>query len=372
VLPIEKAGQRKYFNMARKKLLSFPNMKRIGITGSYGKTSTKFILGTILSEKYKTYITPQSYNTPMGVSRVINGELTADYEIFVSEMGARHVGDIKEMCDLVNPEYGIITSIGPQHLETFKTIETVASTKYELIEALPEGGHAFFPDDGAYGKACYDKCGTAKTLFGLSPIDGVYASDFSFSYAGCLFTLHDGKGGSIKCRTKLLGQHNIQNITGAAAVALELGLTLEEIAAGIEKIAPVEHRLQIMDTNNGITVIDDSFNSNPVGCKAAMEILRDFPGRHIVITPGLVELGDAEEAENRSFGEAMAKAADIAILVGEKRSRPIKEGLIAAGFDSNNIIIVNSLNEASARLANITQIGDTVLFENDLPDNYDE
>ena len=371
--PFEKMIARGYFKKAQKKLLGMENTIKVGITGSFGKTSTKFILGTILAEKYKTYITPHSYNTPMGVSKVINNELTEDYEVFVSEMGARHIGDIAEMCELVHPTYGLITSIGPQHLETFKNIENIAKTKNELMTSLPAHGWAFYPDDDSICTDLYNKSGNSKKLFSVTnPQADVYAKDIQLGNAGCEFILCIKDVGEIACKTQLLGEYNIQNILGACAVALQLGLTPQEIASGVAKIAPVEHRMQILPTNNGITVIDDSYNSNPVGCKMAMEILSRFPGRHIVVTPGLVELGEAEYEENRAFGRAIAKAVSIAILVGEKRSKPIIRGLLDEHFNEENILVVQSLAEASERLAEISQIGDVVLFENDLPDNYIE
>ena len=373
--PIERAIAKKYFKEAQRNILENEALIRIGITGSYGKTSTKFILGTILGEKYRGLVTPSSYNTPMGVTRVIREQLMPDHEVFIAEMGARHVGDIKEMCELVKPMHGLLTSIGPQHLETFGSIENVAATKYELMEALPENGIAIFPDDGAHCTRLYTTTeGLDKALFGVDEGEGrlVWAKDLSFGPEGSRFTLCTQDGQEEECTTQLLGRHNVQNIVGCAAMALKLGLTLQEIAKGIAKVEPVEHRLQLIPGANGVTVIDDAFNANPAGARMAMEVLGQFPGRHIVITPGMVELGEQETKLNRAFGEQMASAADIAILVGEKRTRPIVEGLLAQKFDEDNIKVVANLEEATQLLGTLTRAGDVVLFENDLPDNYNE
>ena len=371
-LPVENAFKAWYYRDAARKLAARDDVIKIGITGSYGKTSSKVILGTLLSERYNTLITPASYNTPMGVTRVIRGQLNENTQVFVAEMGARHVGDIAEMCRLVRPTYGLITSVGPQHLETFHTIERVAATKYELVEALPPEGMAFFPSDNEICRGLYAKTTRVPAaLFGFSGENlAMTARDLRVGSQGCTFTLMDADGEERECTTRLLGKHNIQNILGCAALARRLGLTMDEIAAGIAKLTPVEHRLEIIPTQNGVTVIDDAFNSNPAGARAALEVIDTFPGRRIVVTPGLVELGEREAEENEAFGRAMAPVATVAILVA-RNARAMEKGLLSAGFDKDNIIITRTLAQASAALAHLTQAGDVVLFENDLPDHYE-
>lgn len=372
--PVEKAISECYFRDAQRRLLKNPNLVRIGITGSYGKTSVKHILGTLLSEKYPTLITPASYNTPMGVSRAIRQGLTPSYQIFIGEMGARHVGDIKEMCRLVRPTIGLITSVGPQHLETFKTVERVAKTKYELIEALPEkDSHAYFYDDGAFVTEMYQKTAKPKTLCGKNPeTAGCWYGDVRVSGEGSAFMLHIGGKGSVECHTRLLGEHNIQNIVLAAAVASDLRLTLKQIAHGIEKLQPVKHRLELVSSPGSFTIINDAFNSNPVGAKAALQVLKGFPRRRIIITPGMVELGHEEAEYNRAFGREMAGCVDIAIIVGKNRAAPIIEGLKEAGFPEADIHRVDSLNQSTELLRSLVLPTDTVLYENDLPDHYQE
>lgn len=372
--PIEKAISECYFRDARRKLLANPRLIRIGITGSYGKTSVKHVLGTILSEKYPTLITPASFNTPMGVSRAIRERLNASHQIFVGEMGARHVGDIKEMCRLVKPTIGVITSVGPQHLETFKTIERVAKTKYELIEGLPqEGSRCYFYDDGAFCTQMYEKTQKTKTLCGTNPETAdCWCDDIRVSPQGSTFTLHIRKLGSVECHTRLLGQHNIQNILLAAAVASDLGLSLRQIAHGVEKLQTVKNRLELITRPGGFTIINDAFNSNPVGAKAALQVLKEFPKRRIIITPGMVELGAKEAEYNREFGRAMADCVDVAIIVGKNRALPIIEGLKEAGFPEENIHRVDSLDESTRVLHSLVLPTDTVLYENDLPDHYQE
>ena len=370
--PMEKAINRRFFRDAQKKLAARPDIIKIGITGSYGKTSVKFILGTILQEKYQTLITPSSFNTPMGVTKIIRERLTPATQVFVAEMGARHVGDIKELCRLVHPRYGVLTSVGPQHLDTFHTLERIKNTKYELMDAVPADGCCFFPDDGAICRELYDRTEKEKRLCCLhySPDADVWATDVTVSPMGSRFVLHTSAE-EIACETRLLGEHNIQNILLAATVALHLGLTMRQVARGISKLQPVEHRLQLIPSP-GITIIDDAFNSNPKGAEAAVKVLGAFQARRIIITPGMVELGGQEAAFNREFGRKICGNADIAILVGKKHTQPIAEGLLAAGFPQGNLHVVASLDEATALLRQIGRPGDIAMFENDLPDHYSE
>ena len=370
--PVEKLISELYFRDAQRILRDRKDLIRIGITGSWGKTSVKFILGTILEEKFHTLVTPASFNTPMGVTKIIRTRLEPGHRIFVAEMGARHVGDIKEMCRLVHPQIGIITSVGPQHLDTFKTQERITRTKYELIQALPENGQAFFADDEGICRGLYQKTTIARHISGLdSEKDEVTAESIRYSPAGSAFLLCYGDK-QIKCETQLLGELNIRNILLCACVALNLGMTLDQVARGIQKIQPVEHRLQLIRHPGGINIIDDAFNSNIRGAKQAFQVLKQFPDKRIVVTPGMVELGDCEYDMNRDFGSAMADCCDTAVLIGKKRSEAIAAGLKDRGFPESSILIVSSLEEATGLLNQVASSGDTILFENDLPDNYSE
>lgn len=374
--PVEESINKKFFVAAQKKIRSMDNLKVVGITGSYGKTSTKFLMATILEEKFKTLKTPESYNTPMGVSKVINETLDPSYEAFVAEMGARNIGDIKEMSELVGHKIGILTSVGPAHLETFKSIENIMNTKYEIIEALPEDGIAIFNYDNEYVRQLADRTTKLKKLvYGIEDIDrvDVYAKDIKVMETGSEFTLGVKGGEELSCRTSLLGAHNILNLLAGASAGIALGMTLEEIARGMAKVEPVPHRLQLINPGTGVIIIDDAFNSNPDGAKAALDVLSKFEsGRKIIITPGMIELGDKEYEANKEFGKNIAKVCDFAILVGENRTKPIREGIEEQGFDSNSLFVVSKLDYATQVLQKIVRPKDVVLFENDLPDNYNE
>ena len=368
--PVEKRINQQFVDDAKARLDARPGLIKIGITGSYGKTSTKFLLRDILSVKYSVLATPSSFNTTMGVTRVIREQLTGSHQVFIAEMGARHVGDIRELVELVRPTMGLITSVGPQHLDTFGTIERVRDTKYELIDGLPQDGTAIFARDGAICEELYARCPLEKKYM---PGDLIAASDVEVGPWGSRFTLEDTQTGEkVACQTRLLGEHAIANLLLCCTAARCLGLTLEEIAQGVARCQPVEHRLQLLDGGAGVTIIDDAFNANPVGAKAALRVLGGFPGRRIIITPGMVELGGEEDAFNAAFGEQMAACVDEAILVGRRHVQPIVNGLLRAHFPQEHIHVVGSLEESTKVLHGMMKPGDVVLYENDLPDNYSE
>lgn len=373
--PIERNIHKKFYDAASHKIKSMTNIASVGITGSYGKTSTKFLTAAILSEKFNVLNTPDSYNTPMGISKVINNDLSDEHEVFIAELGATKIGDIAEVAALANPKIGILTSIGPCHLETFKSIDNIMRTKYELIEALPDDGTAIFNYDNEHVKKLADKTYKEKILYGIKNAEhaDVYATDIVSGSTGSKFTLCIRDMGSIECETRLLGEHNILNILAGAATAFALGLSLDEIRKGISRIEAVEHRLQLIDPGTGVIVIDDAFNSNPDGAKAALDVIASFKDkRKIIVTPGMIELGEHEQAENEKFGENIAVSCDIAILVGKKQTAPIQRGLQKKGFNEDNLYVVNSLDEATKVLEKLTKVNDVVLFENDLPDTYNE
>lgn len=371
--PIEYLIQMRYKLSARKRAKNLKSLKIIGITGSFGKTSTKNFVNVILSEKYNVLMTPASFNTPMGLCKVIRGDLNEANDVFIAEMGARYVGDIKELCNIVRPNIGIITSIGPQHLETFKTIDKIKNTKFEIIDALPKEGLAILNADDEQSMKGIGRVRTRLLTYGIENDADLKASNIKTSGLGTGFIINDKNGNEIECTTKLLGKHNVYNILAAVCAAVELGLNFKQIKSGIAKIQPVEHRLQIIPTNNGITVIDDAFNSNPVGSKMALDVISEISGgSKIIITPGMVELGKEEYNLNKEFGKHIAKTCDFAILVGPKRSEPIVAGLREAGFAEEKIIITKNLNEATGKIGLFAKLGDIVLFENDLPDNYNE
>lgn len=362
--PVEKAVANRYVEDARRRLAAMPDMTVIGITGSYGKTSTKTFLQALLSVKYNVLMTPESFNTTMGVVRTIREHLRPSHQIFLAEMGAKNVGDIKEICDLVHPTMGVITSVGEQHLETFGSIDNILKTKFELADALPADGVLFLNWDNDLIRS--RAVSTEAVHYGLNPADYT-ASDIRVDTNGTHFTVTapDGEVGDFT--TRLLGSHNIQNLVGCIAVAHRLGISLSELRYPVRLLKPVPHRLQLLP--NGY--IDDAYNSNPAGFRAALDVLRGFDTQRVLVTPGMVELGERQDALNRELGEYAAACCDYAVLVGVKQAPPLKEGLLAGGFDPARIYVAPTLTDGLAHLSTVpAEGGRTVLLENDLPDNF--
>jgi len=372
IAPIENRINEDFLQDAHRIISEMPFLTTIGITGSYGKTSCKFILGEILSEKYMTLVPPQSYNTPMGITRVIREMLRPTHEMFVTEMGAKQKGDIEELCDLVQPKVGILTSIGEQHLESFGSLENIIMTKYELIENLPPDGLAVLnlDDPNIASRAGLSPCRIIG--YGLDPNWDYYADDINYGSFGCHFTLHAPDGQKEEFSTVLLGKYAVYNILAATTAAHQLGVPLAMAAAAVRKLPPVEHRLQLRPTPV-YTIIDDAFNSNPKGAGQALEVLASFDkGKKIIITPGMVELGERQYQLNYQFALAAADVCDYIILVGPKHTMPMQEALAQANYPLDQMYVAADLNDARNQLATIVEAGDTVLFENDLPDTYNE
>jgi UDP-N-acetylmuramoyl-tripeptide--D-alanyl-D-alanine ligase len=348
----------------------------VGITGSYGKTSTKEILATLLGARYRVCKTAASVNTPVGIARTVLRGLRPDHQVFVVEMGAYVPGNIRTLARLARPRLGILTAIGEQHLERFGSVENIGKTKYELIEALPADGLAVFNADNAGCRALAARTRHVPVrTYGLEMADGtpdLTADDIHTSPRGTEFTVRATGYGEARFVVPLLGRHNVSNVLAATAVALELGMTLEEVAAAAQRLEPVEHRLQLIPGSGGVTVIDDAYNSNPAGARAALAVLAEFPGRKVLVTPGMVELGALEAERHAEFGREAAAVCDYIILVGSKRTAAIADGARAAGFPAERLFVVPGLKEGTAQLGRLVAAGDVVLFENDLPDQYSE
>lgn len=366
--PVENAISNHYINDA-KRMLSSSNAKVIGITGSYGKTSVKYYLSTLLKAKYNVLMTPESYNTPMGVVKTIRSSLSALNEIFVCEMGAKRVGEIKEICDIVNPDMGIITSVGPQHLETFKSLDNIKKTKFELADSLPWNGLLFLNGDDENIKAFK---GNRKCITYSVEGNGDYNGEvISVTEKGTAFTVKAPSGEECTFATSLIGKHNVLNITGAIAVANTMGIELSMLKHQVQKLKSVPHRLELIPRGNDI-IIDDAYNSNPSGTKAALETLACFEGVKILLTPGMVELGAKQDELNCEFGKNAAKVCDYAILVGKSQTQSIYDGLISQNFPKDKIYVASDLNDAIgyAYGLNTKGVRKIILLENDLPDNY--
>ena len=374
--PAEKCVYYYYLSKANKKLKSMNNLKIVGITGSYGKTSSKNILSDILNIKYNALATPKNLNTNYGLMITINNHLSKFDEIFIAEMGAYKQGEIKSLCDMVHPKYGILTTIGTAHLESFGSEENIQKGKFELIESLPEDGVGILNMDDPK-QTSYNLKNKCKIIWiGIDNKDAdIYATNIVGTNKGSKFeVVFKGDKNKYTFETKLLGKHNIYNILGAIALGREFGISIDNLIKGVRQVRQIEHRLELKRIGN-FYQIDDAYNSNPVGAKRALEVLAMMNGDRIVVTPGMIELGEKEEEYNREFGKQIAtiSKAKYVILVGKKKTKPIYEGLLLNGFKEKNVILTNDVKEAYTIINSLKDKKDIyALFENDLPDTYNE
>jgi UDP-N-acetylmuramoyl-tripeptide--D-alanyl-D-alanine ligase len=350
----------------------------IAVAGSYGKTSTKHILAHLLEQYGPTLATPKSFNTLMGVSKTVNELLEDRHRTFIVEMDAYAPGEIASICEMVRPNHALLTSVGPQHLERFGTIDRIAAALYETLSALPPGGFAVvYAGDAQTATLAARARGEGRRVVSYG-IDGdpgaldVVAEDVQITGRGSRFTwVWPALGLRHELALPLLGRHQVLNVSAALATVQLLGLPLEPALAAVASLRPVDHRLQPVATGNAITVIDDSYNANPVGVHNALEVLAELEaGARILVTPGLVELGSVEDAENRRYGEHAARVCDHVIVMDAHPGRALREGLLAGGMAVEHIHVVRSLAEATAVIGRIATAGDAVLFANDLPDTY--
>ena len=360
--------------MAKEKLESFSNLKVIGITGSYGKTSCKNILNDILSIKYNTLATPKSLNTFNGLMMTINNTLSKFDDVFIAEMGAYVQGEINGLCDLVNPKYGIITSIGTAHLETFGSESAIQHGKMELIEHLPHDGVGVLNMDDPK-QVSYKIKNECKIIWiGIENKNAdVVASNIRTEGTKTLFDVtFPGDKNKYEFETRLLGRHNIYNILSALALGYEFKIPIKDLIIATRRVKPIEHRLELKRLGN-FYQIDDAYNSNPVGAKSALDVLNTMDGFKVIVTPGMIELGKKEYELNKEFGKQISEVADLTILIGKKQTKPILDGLKEAGYPEEKLMVLNDVRESFTIINNLNKKKDVyALYENDLPDTYNE
>lgn len=367
-VPIEFLSRQIYINRAKRKLKNMPNLIKIGITGSYGKTTTKHILNVLLSKKYNVCMSPYSFNTPMGLTKVINQYLKLNNDVLICEMGARQVGDIAYLCKLIQPKHAIITSVSNQHLSTFGTEKNVYKAKKELVDAIDDG-YICFNAQNQGSKQMFDECQKNKLLCGINNNDCfANITNIKTDKNGATFDLTINQK-TVSCQTRLLGIGNLEDIALASGLAYSLGVKLSEIKSAITSLKPIPHRMEVMQ-ENGLTIIDNSYNASVESSNEALNILNMFDGDKIVVTPGLVELGEKEYEANVTLGEQISKVANKVIIVNETNKEALQNGLKQGNFDKDNVYITENLDIAKDKLKEIAKDGDVILFENDLPDSY--
>ena len=288
-------------------------------------------------------------------------------------MGAFKIGEIKQNCKLVHPKYGVITTIGEAHLESFGSRENIQKGKFELVESLPKDGLAILNGDDEYQLSykIKNKCNVKWIGIDNKNVD-LYATNIKLSKNGTSFDcVFKGDKNKYTFNTKLLGKHNVYNILAGILLGKEFGMSIDELRRGVSLVKPIEHRLELKKIGM-INIIDDAYNSNPVGSKMALDVLKFMDGKKIVVTPGMVELGDKQYELNYKFGEYISESVDVAILIGKNQTKPIYDALKKSKFKDDNLYVLNDVRDAFKLLNKIADSNTYVLLENDLPDLFNE
>lgn len=376
-LPLDLFLKRRIIRKAKQKIARYPRLKIIGITGSYGKTTMKEILATVLAERFTVLATPDSVNTSVGIARLILEKLSAETEVFVVEMGAYRAGDIRALCALTPPDISVVTGINEAHIERFGSIANTIHTKFEIVRHAKNNAVAILNADDKRIRNGYkaELRGHTAVFYGRKDkeLSRYSMENIRFEEGGLRqsFALVNDEGEAYRLTTPLLGDYAPATVMGAVCVAETLGMTRVEIAHGVAMTRPARHRLEPFNAVNGVLVIDDSYNGNPDGSREAVRVLARFKNRRkLYVTPGLVEMGKMSAEIHRTIGKELAAVANIVILIKNSATVYIAEGLAGADFKKQNIRWFASAGEAHAALPAILKGGDIVLFQNDWPDNY--
>ncbi|HPR91485.1 MAG TPA: UDP-N-acetylmuramoyl-tripeptide--D-alanyl-D-alanine ligase [Candidatus Paceibacterota bacterium] len=377
--PFDHAIKSRIVGKAKLKLTEAPRLKIIGITGSYGKTTFKEALKTVLEEKYRVLATPENKNTPIGLSRLILDDLGPAFEILIAEMGAYRVGDIKTLCQIAKPDIAVLTGINESHLERFGSIKNTILGKFEIVTNAKLTAPVFLNADNDYILDNYKKFVGEREVnfyseskFSRTPYaikNKIYLPDAK----GLEFDLTKTEGEDLigHFKTALIGDYILGTLMGVIEIALKLGLSVAEIQRGFNRLQPIPHRLEPILTAQNVLIIDDSYNGNPAGAREAIKLLKRFSDRRkIYLTPGLVEMGKASEKIHHELGENLAPVADKVILIKNSVSEYIRAGLLNKGFSEDNLTIYPSTDSAHADIKNILKPGDVIIFQNDWTDNY--
>jgi UDP-N-acetylmuramoyl-tripeptide--D-alanyl-D-alanine ligase len=366
---------------AKKRRESLKNLIVIGITGSYGKTSTKEFLATILSEKYKVLKTKEHQNSEVGISQCILNDLKPEHEIFIVEMGAYNRGGIKLLCDITKPKIGILTGINEQHMATFGSQENIIKTKYELIESLPKDGLAVFNGNNKYCLELYQKTNlTKKIIFHTMHTNSTIvknvcngelcAENIKVEKEFIYFKAFSRDGGFADFKLNLIGAQNIENLLMAICCAKELGMNLKEIAKACEKIKPEQGGMKLIKTKKGLNIIDSTYSANPDGVMAHLDYLKIWEGKKVIVMPCLIELGKASIDIHKKIGEGIGQVCDLAIITTKERFKEIEEAVFAKATASQRkteIIFMEDPKEIVERIKTFCQPGDVVILEGRIP-----
>ena len=353
----------KIIEKATEKRKQFPNLVVVGITGSYGKTSTKEFLATILSEKYTVLKTEKHQNSETGISQCILDNLEEKHDIFVVEMGAYNKRKIRQVCDIAAPRIGILTGINEQHMALFGSQENTIEAKFELPESLPSDGTAILNGDSKYVKSNSNRLNiNNKKVCSIREKLDVWAEEIKVDkeWIDCRISSKDGD--SALFRINLFGVHNLINIVMAACCAKELGMSLQEIARACKNIKPEDGSMQLLKGRQGLQILDASYSANPDGVIADLEYLKLYSGRKVIVMPCLIELGTASKEVHERIGRKIGEICDLAIITTKERFEEVRRSAQESGMQKENIVFLENSTEILHKIK-----GDVVLLEGRVP-----
>jgi len=338
----------------------FPQCKTIGVTGSIGKSSTKELIAAVLRQRFRVFKSEGNLNSETGLPLSIL-QMNESYERAVLEMGMYARGEIRTLCEIATPAIGVVTNVGPSHLERLGTIENIAQAKAELVEALPADGVAILNGDDARVRAMGAQTRARVFCYGLDAKCDLWADEIeSLGLEGISFALHRGAE-HLHVRVPLLGRHSVHTALAAASVGIVEGLAWDEILPGLQD-PRAQLRLIAAPGENGTTILDDTYNASPASSLAALNLIAELAGRKIAVLGDMFELGALEEQGHKLVGGRAARIAQILIAVGA-RARMIAQGAREAGLPTEKIFLADSNAQAVQQLRAVMQAGDLILVK---------
>jgi len=355
---------------ARIKRQQMEKLIAIGITGSYGKTSAKEFLATILSEKFKVLKTSNHQNSEVGISQTILKRLSPNHEVFIAEMGAYGRGGIKLLSGIVKPKIGVLTGINEQHMSLFGSQENIIKTKYELIESLPKEGFAVFNGDNDYCLELYRKTSIDKKLYrtqklflGMELESDIWAENIKLEKNNISFDVCVKEGERTSFKVNILGGQNIPNILSAVLVAQKLGMSLAEIANACWKIKPEQGSMKLMPGKQDPYILNSSYSANSEGVIADLNYLKTWSGKKAIVMPCLIELGKASKNVHRRIGKKIAEVCDLAVITTEDYFEEIKQAAVSSGMKESRILFVEDSRDIIGQINLFSSPGDVALLE---------
>jgi len=377
--PFAALEKKQIINKAKEKREKFNKLLAIGITGSYGKTSTKEFLATILSKKFKVLKTMEHQNSEIGVSQCILNELTPEHQVFIAEMGAYSRGGIKLLAEIAKPKIGIVSGVNAQHLALFGSIENllIAEGGEELINSLPKDGLAIFNGDNKYCVTLFKKTFLRKKISNVDKMIAkkdknplyadIWAEDLKAETDFITFKAVSNDGDSADFKVNVLGEYNVQNILLASLVAKELGMTLNEISSACQGIQQDQGAMKLIKGINGLNIIDSTYSANPDGVIADLDYLKIWKGKRVIIMPCLIELGPVAKEIHRRIGRKIGEVCDLAIITTKEMFDEIREGAMEKGMKAKKIIFMEKPKKIIEKLISFCVKEDSILLESRVP-----